>query len=58
MPFVGGQKKLLEFHYDLPQTAYGKHNMRATIFRNPEGTLWTHFQDIPKYVGVFIGNSN
>jgi hypothetical protein len=36
-------KILLEFHYDLPQTHMASSIcLRATIFQNREGTLWTH----------------
>jgi hypothetical protein len=36
-------KKLPDFHYNLPQTHVASSIcLRATIFQNPEGTLWTH----------------
>jgi hypothetical protein len=37
-----GSKKLPEFHCNLSQTACVSICLRATIFQNPEGTLWTH----------------
>jgi hypothetical protein len=58
MPSVGG-KKLPEFYCNLPQTACGLLNLlRATMFENPEGTLWTHCISITQRALEFLNESN
>jgi hypothetical protein len=44
-------KRLPEFHYDLPQTTHAYSIcLRATNFKNPKQTLWTHGITLFTYV--------